>query len=121
MTKLKAKLSDLKKVIPAPQGYRILIAMPPEKNTSSGGIIIPDELKGREATASIVGTVIAMGPDAYKDKAKFPTGAWCKEGDWVIFRAYSGTKFRIDKQEFRLLNDDSVEATVYDPRMIERA
>ena len=62
-----------------------------------------------------------MGPDCYKDYAKFPTGPWCSEGDWVVMRAYSGTRINIHGKEFRLINDDTVEAVVNDPRGIQRA
>ena len=62
-----------------------------------------------------------MGPDAYDDKKKFPNGPYCNEGDWVLMRSYSGTRFKIHGKEFRLINDDSVEAVVQDPRGIEKA
>jgi co-chaperonin GroES (HSP10) len=65
--------------------------------------------------------VLRVGPDAYKDTTKFPAGAWCKEGDFVLVRTYSGTRFKIFGKEFRLLNDDQVEAVVQDPRGITRA
>ena len=71
--------------------------------------------------ASIFGYVVAMGEDAYQDKAKFPNGPWCKIGDWVIFRSYSGTRLKVEDQEFRLINDDTVEAVVDSPAKIERA
>lgn len=108
-------------MLPVPQGYHILIALPAIKDKSDGGIIIPDDPAAREHTASIVGNVISMGADAYEDKTKFPTGPWCKVGDWVMFRSYSGTRFKIKGQEFRLINDDTVNAVVADPRLIERA
>lgn len=112
------KLLDL---LPKPKGFKLLIAMPPEKKTSKGGIIIPDELKAREHTASIYANVLAMGDLAYGDKDKFPTGPWCQPGDWVLIKSYTGTRFRVNGQEFRLINDDSVEAIIDDPRHIERA
>lgn len=107
--------------VPAPSGYKILIALPEVKEKTKGGVFLPDHLKDREGVASILGFVVAMGPDAYKDESKFPTGPWCKEGDFVIFRSYSGTRFRVDGKEFRLINDDTVEAVVDDPRGYERA
>jgi co-chaperonin GroES (HSP10) len=67
------------------------------------------------------GFVLKLGVDAYKDEKRFPSGPYCKEGDWVIFRAYSGTRVKIHDKEFRLINDDTVEAVVEDPRGIERA
>lgn len=107
--------------LPAPKGYRILVAIPDLQEKTKGGIFIPDELKDREKTASIFGLVVAMGPDCYTDTAKFPTGRWCSLGDFVLFRSYSGTRFRIDGQEFRIINDDTVEAVVSDPSRIARA
>ena len=62
-----------------------------------------------------------LGPDAYQDRKKFPTGRWCKEQDWIVMRAYSGTRLIIHGKEFRLINDDSVEAVVEDPRGVVRA
>jgi co-chaperonin GroES (HSP10) len=112
---------ELEQILPVPQGYRILVACPEIEETTEGGIIIANELRAKESTASIFGYVIEMGDDAYGDLDKFPTGPYCKEGDWVIFRSYSGTRFKVKGQEFRLINDDTVEAIVEDPRGIERA
>lgn len=106
--------------MPQPAGYRILIAIA-KKEEKIGSIITPEQWRKAEETASIVGCVIAMGPTAYMDEDKFPTGPWCAVGDWVIFRSYSGTRLRIGEQEFRLINDDTVEAVVEDPRTIDRA
>jgi co-chaperonin GroES (HSP10) len=64
---------------------------------------------------------LKMGPDCYKDDRRFPSGAWCKVGDWVVFRAYSGTRMKMYGQEFRLINDDTVEAVVEDPTGVVRA
>lgn len=115
------ELSDeLAQLIPQPEGYKILVACPEMEETTEGGIIIADTARQKESTASIFGRVIQLGRDAYGDYDKFPSGPYCKEGDWVIFRSYSGTRFKIKGQEFRLINDDSVEATVEDPRSIER-
>ena len=107
--------------LPDPSGYRILIAIPEVDEKTKGGVIMPDQYKSMENTASIVGFVVQMGPDAYKDDSKFPTGPWCKDGDFVVFRSYSGTRFKVEGKEFRLINDDSVEAVVDDPRGFERA
>ena len=73
-----------------------------------------------EQTASIIGLVIALGEAAYKDADKFPDGPYCKEGDFVVFRSYSGTRFKLRGEEFRLINDDTVEAVVDDPREYTR-
>jgi chaperonin GroES len=106
--------------LPAPKGYKLLIAIPEIKAKTDGGIIIPDLLKDAEKTASIYGNVIAMGPDAYGDAAKFPSGPYCEVGDWVVFRSYTGTRLKVNGNEFRVINDDSVEAVVPDPRAIRR-
>lgn len=107
--------------LPTPKGYRILIAVPEVEEKTKGGIIRPDILKTKEETASIVGQVLSMGDDCYADPDRFPAGPYCREGDWVMFRAYSGTRFKVGGKEFRILNDDSIEATLDDPDGIERA
>jgi co-chaperonin GroES (HSP10) len=106
--------------LPKPQGYKMLIALPELEEKTDGGVIIPGATLDREQTASIVGFVIELGPLCYMDTNKFPTGAWCKQGDWVIFRAYSGTRIKVHGKEFRLINDDTVEAVVEDPRGVKR-
>ena len=107
--------------LPEPKGYKLLIAIPKLEEKTQGGVIIPDKLKGLEQTASIIGLVIALGEASYKDAEKFPDGPYCKEGDFVIFRSYSGTRFKLRGEEFRLINDDTVEAVVDDPREYTRA
>ena len=114
------KLRDQLK-LPTPVGYKILIAMPSVNETTKGGVFLPDELKQRETVASIIGVVVDMGPAAYGDKDKFPDGAYCKVGDFVVMRSYSGTRFKVGDTEFRLINDDSIEAVVGDPTGFERA
>jgi len=76
--------------LPDPKGYRMLIMLPQMEEKTEGGVILPDEHRAREETATIVGFVLKMGDLCYKDPDKFPTGPWCKEGDWVLFRSYSG-------------------------------
>lgn len=110
-----------KSCIPDPKGYKLLIAIPSVEEKTAGGIIRPDKLRDQESIATLFGFVVAMGDLAYKDETKFPTGPYCQPGDWVLFRSYSGTRFRIDGQEFRMINDDTVEAVVDDPRNITRA
>lgn len=112
---------ELESILPVPRGYKLLVACPEIEETTEGGIIIAHETRSKESTASIFGYVIEMGEDAYGDPDKFQSGPYCKEGDWVIFRSYTGTRFKVQGQEFRLINDDSVEAIVEDPRGIERA
>jgi co-chaperonin GroES (HSP10) len=104
--------------LPVPVGYKVLIALPEPEKTTAGGIIKADETLRIEEVASITGFVLALGPDAYQDKNRFPNGPYCKVGDWVLMRAYSGTRFKVHGKEFRLLNDESIEAVVDDPRGI---
>jgi len=107
--------------LPEPRGYRILIAIPEISVKTECGVIIPDKIRNAEETASLVGVVLKVGPEAYSDASRFPNGAWCKEGDFVIFRSYSGTRFKVHGKEYRLINDDTVEAVVEDPRGYSRA
>ena len=117
-----SKLSqDILDKLPQPKGYRILIAVPTVEEKTKGGILLPDSLKTKEETASIVGQVLDMGHDCYSDPDRFPNGPYCAEGNWVMFRAYSGTRFKVGGKEFRLINDDTVEAVVNNPEGIERA
>jgi len=102
--------------LPEPKGYKILIGLPEVSEKTEGGVFMPDGLRSAEETASIIGFVIKMGEDAYSDTERFPHGPYCEEGDFVIFRSYSGTRFKIHGKEFRLINDDTVEAVVDDPR-----
>ena len=102
--------------LPKPQGYKILIGVPEVSDKTEGGVFMPDGLKAAEETASIIGFVMKLGPDAYADKDKFPNGPYCQEGDFVVFRTDSGTRFKIHGKEVRLINDDTVEAVVDDPR-----
>ena len=108
--------------MPQPVGYKILITLPKiEDEVGDSGIILADTTKRAEEVASCLGFVLKLGDSAYADRDKFPNGPWCKEGDFVIMRNYSGTRFLIDGQEFRLINDDQVEAIVDDPRGYTRA
>lgn len=109
------------KALPDPVGFRILIAIPEKDEKTDGGILLPEDTRKREEAASIVGMVLKMGADAYADAERFPNGPWCKEGDFIVMRSYSGTRLDIHGQEFRIINDDSVEAIVEDPRGIKRA
>jgi len=117
----KVEDEQLKAKLPEPSGYRLLIAVPEISEKTEGGVFMPEQLKKAEETASIVGFVVKAGPEAYTDVNKFPSGPWCKEGDFVIFRSYSGTRFKVLGKEFRLINDDTVEAVVEDPRGYSRA
>lgn len=120
-TDKKIEDADLKAKLPTPVGYKVLIAIPEVSEKTEGGVYMPDNLKTAEETASIIGFVLKLGDGAYGDKSRFPDGPWCKEGDFVIFRSYSGTRFKIKGQEFRIINDDTVEGVVDDPRGYTRA
>tara|TARA_R110002020_G_scaffold279806_1_gene495604 strand:- start:2113 stop:2511 length:399 start_codon:yes stop_codon:yes gene_type:complete len=102
--------------LPDPKGYKILISLPEPEQASDGGILKAQETLEREEVGSIVGFVLKLGSDAYQDDKRFPNGPYCKEGDFIIMRSYSGTRFKVHGKEFRLINDDSVEAVVEDPR-----
>jgi co-chaperonin GroES (HSP10) len=107
--------------LPDPSGYRILCAIPEIEEKYDSGIIKADATMHHEEVLSTVFFVVKMGPDCYKDAVRFPNGAWCKVGDFVLARPNSGTRLKIHGREFRIINDDSVEATVLDPRGIKRA
>ncbi len=107
--------------LPKPTGYKILIALPKPEETTEGGILKATQTLQDEEIGSIIGMVLEIGPDCYQDKARFPNGPYCKEGDFVMMRSYSGTRFKLEGEEFRLINDDSVEAVVEDPRGIVKA
>ena len=111
---------DKRKQLPEPQGWKILVAMSPADEKTEGGMIKASTTIRDEEVSNICGYVMKLGPDAYKDTKRF-TEPWCKKGDWVIFRAYSGTRIVMYGQEFRLINDDTVEAVVDDPTGVVRA
>jgi len=108
-----------KEKLPEPSGWRILILPYRGKGKTEGGVYLPDQHVDREALATVCGYVVKVGPLAYKDLDKFgDTGPWCKEGDWVIFGRYAGSRFKIDGGEVRLLNDDEILATISNPEDI---
>jgi co-chaperonin GroES (HSP10) len=107
--------------LPRPVGYRLLIALPQVEETFDSGIIKADRTVYEEKILTVVGLVLDMGNEAYSDKDRFPNGPWCKVGDYVMFRANTGTRFRFNGVEYRLMNDDSIEAVVSDPRGVTRA
>ena len=113
---------QLEELLPVPAGYRVLVALPQIKETyDDSDLVKSSRTMHEEHVISIIGLVIDMGDQAYSDKDRFPTGAWCKQGDYVMFRANSGTRFKIGGVEYRLMNDDSIEAIVPDPSSITRA
>ena len=114
--------AELEAQLPKPVGYRVLIALPQVEETFEGSELVKtSSIKNQEQVLSIIGAVIDMGTECYADKERFPTGPWCQVGDFVMFRANSGTRFKIGGTEYRLMNDDNIEAVVADPRGITRA
>lgn len=107
--------------LPEPKGYRILCAVPEAEDAFESGILKDSLTKRVEENATVVLFVLKLGDLCYKDESRFPTGPWCKEGDFVLTRAYAGTRFKIHGREFRLINDDTVEGVVDDPRGYQRA
>lgn len=114
-------VEDRAKQLPEPSGYRILCAIPEAEEKTEGGIYKADETMRFEELTTPVLFVVKIGPDAFKDEKRFPSGPWCKEGDFILTRPHAGSRVKIHGREFRLINDDSVEAIVEDPRGISRA
>jgi co-chaperonin GroES (HSP10) len=119
-TVLPQDADDKAKQLPEPSGYHILVAIPEVEDKYESGLIKADSTMHHEEVLSTVFFVVKMGPDCYKDEKRFPTGPWCKQGDFVLARPNSGTRLKIHGREFRLINDDTVEAVVQDPRGISR-
>jgi co-chaperonin GroES (HSP10) len=107
--------------LPVPKGYKILCMVPRVDERYENGILKADTTVTVEEHSTLVLFVVKLGDMAYSDKDRFPTGPWCQEGDFVLVRAYSGTRIKIHGQEFRIINDDTVDAVVQDPRGITRA
>lgn len=109
------------KQLPQAKTFHILTMVPDADEQYESGLIKADSTQHYEEVLTPVLFVVQLGPDAYKDATRFPSGPSCKEGDFVIVRPNSGTRLKIHGREFRIINDDSVEATVQDPRGITRA
>ena len=121
VTTLPQTAEEKARQLPEPSGYRILCAIPEIDETYESGILKADATLHSEEILSTVFFVVEMGPDCYKDEKRFPTGPWCKQGDFILARPNTGTRLKIHGREFRIINDDSVEAVVEDPRGITRA
>jgi chaperonin GroES len=104
--------------LPKPTGWRMLVLPFKMKEKTKGGVILAEDTLERQQVASQVGLVMAMGPQCYKDKERYPEGPWCKEKDWVMFARYAGSRIKIEGGEMRLLNDDEVLATIDSPEDI---
>jgi co-chaperonin GroES (HSP10) len=120
VTTLPQTAEEKARQLPEPSGYRILCAIPEVDDTYESGILKADTTMHYEEVLSTVFFVVKMGPDCYKDPSRFPTGPWCKVGDFILARPNSGTRLKIHGREFRIINDDSVEGIVEDPRGITR-
>ena len=117
---LNKEAEERAKQLPIPKGYRILCAIPEAEEAFESGILKSDETLRYDELLTTVLFVVDMGSDCYKDPTRFPNGPWCKKGDFVLVRPNAGTRLVIHDREFRIINDDSVEAVVQDPRGIKR-
>jgi co-chaperonin GroES (HSP10) len=109
------------KQLPQPSGYKILCAIPDIEEKYESGLIKADTTKRHEEILATVYFVVALGPDCYTDIERYPTGPWCKVGDFILVRPHTGTRIKIHGKEFRIINEDSVDGVVEDPRGISRA
>ena len=107
-----------KSQLPVPSGWRLLVLPFSPREKTKGGILIAQESLDKLRIATNCGYVLSMGPLAYHDREKFPTGPWCKKGDWVIFARYAGSRLPIEGGEVRILNDDEVLGTIKDPESV---
>ena len=120
-TTLPDNAEDKAKQLPDPVRFQILTVLPEIDEAYESGIVKSSQSIHYEEVLSPVLFVVKLGPDAYKDATRFPSGPSCKVGDFVIVRPNTGTRLKIHGKEFRIINDDSVEAVVQDPRGISRA
>ena len=107
--------------IPNPTGWRILVLPYKGQGKTKGGIILSDETIEERGYTTVTALVLKVGPDAYRDKERFPNGPWCKKKDWVLFARYAGSRIYIDGGEIRVLNDDEILGTIEDPEDILHA
>ena len=114
----KKEISKEKTNLPQPTGWRILVLPFKMKDKTEGGLYLGQETVERQQVASQCGNVLAMGSECYQDKKRYPSGPWCKVGDWVGFARYAGSRIEIEGGEVRLLNEDEVLATIQDPKSI---
>ena len=109
------------KQLPQPSGYHILCAIPEIDGTYESGLVKADVTMSHEERLTTVLFVVALGPDCYGDEKRFPSGPWCKQGDFILVRPNTGSRIKIHNREFRMITDDMVEGVVEDPRGIARA
>ena len=118
---LNKPVEEKAKQIPDPVSFHLLCVLPDAEEEYDSGLIKASQTMHFEEVLSPVLFVVKLGPDAYKDEKRFPSGPSCKVGDFVLVRPNTGTRIKIHGKEFRIINDDSVEAVVQDPRGIKRA
>jgi len=112
---------EMEQQLPKPVGYKLLIALPTVEKEFDSGILKAERTLNEERIMTTIGVILDMGAEAYSDKTRFPNGPWCKIGDYVVIRPHTGTRIHVNGQELRLINDDSIEAVVADPRGVTRA
>ena len=116
--KKEKKVTNETTKLPQPTGWRLLILPFKMNDKTKGGLYLGESTLEKQQVASQCGNVLAVGPDAYGDKKRFPDGPWCKVGDWVMFARYAGSRIKIEGGEVRLLNDDEILATIKNPEDI---
>ena len=109
------RIENIKEHLPQPTGWRIVVLPYRGAEKSKGGIVLADQTRERQQLTTVCGYVLAVGGLAYRDEVKFPNGAWCKKGDWVIFGRYAGARIGLDGGEIRILNDDEILANINNP------
>lgn len=111
-----ATIEQIEAALPKPSGFKLLVALPSVSDKYEGGIIakVKQTIEAEQVT-SVVALVLDVGPDAYKDPVRFPSGAWCKAGDYILIGPYKGQRFTVYGKEYRIINDDNVEGVVADP------
>ena len=114
----KKEVTNEKDKLPQPTGWRLIVLPFKMDERTKGGIIMNESTLEKQQVASQCGNVLAMGPQCYKDKERYPEGPWCKVGDWVIFARYAGSRIQIEGGEIRLLNEDEILATIKNPEDI---
>ena len=114
----KKEITNEKDKLPQPTGWRLIVLPFKMDERTKGGIIMNESTLEKQQVASQCGNVLAMGPQCYTDKERYPEGPWCKVGDWVIFARYAGSRIQIEGGEIRLLNEDEILATIKNPEDI---
>lgn len=117
---LSTSAEEKAKQVPDPVTYHLLCVLPEANEEYEGGLLKASQTMHFEELLSPVLFVVKMGPDAFKDEKRFPSGASCKVGDFILVRPNTGTRMKIHGREFRIINDDSVEAVIQDPRGVQR-